>query len=123
MVTDYDCWHEEHDAVTVNDIMQSHEERRERGKGGGRSRARMPEARFMQMRLGAGARYHHRSQSRARFNRKKLDLLIGKYFVVTTSCEDQARELLGLCLRGERWPRELLTACSTMNVRVSCSVW
>ena len=29
--------------------------------------------------------------------------------MANTSCKEAARELLGYCLRGERWPRELLT--------------
>ena len=47
MVTDYDCWHEEHDAVTVTDILgEPDEERREclQGGGGERWRACPPRA-------------------------------------------------------------------------------
>ena len=67
MVTDYDCWHPEHDAVTVNDIIanlvKNAENACQRGGRGGRGDAASA---HLQMRLGAGARPHHRPQHRAR---------------------------------------------------------
>ena len=83
MVTDYDCWHADHDAVTVNDIianlMKNAENAakvvaaavaRDAGRAGPASAAR---------------RWRTPSSPIARpipdATRKKLDLLIGKYFV------------------------------------------
>ena len=67
MVTDYDCWHPDHDAVTVRRIIvESHEERRERLQGcvaGGERRC--PGDR-MQMRLGSRPCDHHRPRQGAR---------------------------------------------------------
>ena len=60
MVTDYDCWHEEHDHVSVDQIVaRTAEERRarlQRGAGSGHCHAK--DAR-LQMRLGAEERHHH----------------------------------------------------------------
>ena len=67
MVTDYDCWHEEHDAVTVTDILANLSQNAENAckvveatvathAGGPR----------MQVRIGARARADHRSEDRAR---------------------------------------------------------
>ena len=63
MVTDYDCWHPEHDAVTVNDILRQPDaergERREAGRRRGPAHARRAR---MQVRLGSGACIDHGSQ-------------------------------------------------------------
>ena len=83
MVTDYDCWHPDHDAVTVNDIIaQPDEERRERLPGGGRGggRACPPSAR-----ASAARRWRTPSSPTAQLvpeaTRRKLEILIDKYFV------------------------------------------
>ena len=63
MVTDYDCWHPDHEAVTVNDIIanlsKNAENAAQGGRGGG---ARDAGTARVQMRIGAGARADHRSQ-------------------------------------------------------------
>ena len=56
MVTDYDCWHPEHDHVTVEQIIaradEERGERRQRGARGGRCAAQRAR---LQMRIGADA--------------------------------------------------------------------
>ena len=83
MVTDYDCWHPEHDAVTVNDIIANLMKNAENacqggGGGGGRGCRRMRTCK-------CGSALAHAiitdRKSVPEATRKKLDLLIGKYFV------------------------------------------
>ena len=82
MVTDYDCWHPEHDAVTVNDIIANLVKNAENAcKVVAEAVAAMPASARLQMRLGAGARHPHRPQHRARGHQQKLGILIDKYFV------------------------------------------
>jgi len=82
MVTDYDCWHAEHDAVTVNDIIANLMKNAENAaKVVAEAVARMPEARSCK----CGAALSHAIITDRKVapdsTRKKLDLLIGKYFV------------------------------------------
>jgi len=82
MVTDYDCWHAEHDAVTVNDIIANLMKNVENAaKVVAEAVARMPEARSCK----CGAALSHAIITDRKAvpdsTRKKLDLLIGKYFV------------------------------------------
>ncbi len=67
MVTDYDCWHPQHDAVTVDEIIAVSEpecgERVQAHCGRGRCDAGGTR---MQVRPGAGARADHRSQGDTR---------------------------------------------------------
>ena len=83
MVTDYDCWHAEHDAVTVTDIIaEPDEERRERLQSGGRGRRR--DARGRAPASAARRSRHALITDRKRVpeaTRKKLELMVGKYFV------------------------------------------
>jgi 5'-methylthioadenosine phosphorylase len=82
MVTDYDCWHPEHDAVTVNDIiahLNKNAENACRVVAG--AVAAMPAQRTCK----CGAALAHaiitdRKQV-PEATRRKLDLIIGKYFV------------------------------------------
>ena len=37
MVTDFDCWHPDHDAVTVQDIVRVLDRQRRKGEGAGRA--------------------------------------------------------------------------------------
>ncbi len=61
MVTDYDCWHEGHDAVDVTDIIRvPAAERRERLQSGCRGGQNHAVRANLQMRICAGARPHHR---------------------------------------------------------------
>jgi 5'-methylthioadenosine phosphorylase len=82
MVTDYDCWHPEHDAVTVNDIIANLMKNAENAaKVVAEAVARMPEER----RCKCGAALSHAIITDRKLvpesTRKKLELLIGKYFV------------------------------------------
>ena len=62
MVTDYDCWHPEHDAVTVNDIIANLVKNAENAaKVVAAAVAAMPESPTLQMRLGAEACADHES--------------------------------------------------------------
>ncbi len=63
MVTDYDCWHPEHDAVTVNDIIANLVKNAENAcKVVAEAVAAHARRARLQMRLGAGPRHHHRPQ-------------------------------------------------------------
>ena len=77
MVTDFDCWHPDHDAVTVQDIIKVLTEGRREGQTSGRA----PGARFsaparaVPDRLGSRARHrdHHRAEVRDPKLLKKLE--------------------------------------------------
>jgi 5'-methylthioadenosine phosphorylase len=82
MVTDYDCWHPEHNAVTVSDIIANLMKNAENAaKVVAEAVARMPETR----RCKCGAALAHALITDRKVvpeaTRKKLDLLIGKYFL------------------------------------------
>ena len=80
MVTDYDCWHPHHDAVTVNDIISNLTKNAANAcKVVAEAVSRMPNERE----CGCGSALSHaiitdRTQI-PETTRKKLDLLIGKY--------------------------------------------
>ncbi len=65
MVTDFDCWHPDHDAVTVQDIIKVLTANAEKAKrAGGAAGQRFPaRARAVSDRLGPRARHraHHRA--------------------------------------------------------------
>ncbi len=73
MVTDFDCWHPDHDAVTVQDIIKVLTANAEKAKTpGGAARPRFPaRARDLPDRLGPRAR--HRADHRARGARPGAD--------------------------------------------------
>jgi 5'-methylthioadenosine phosphorylase len=80
MVTDYDCWHPAHDAVTVSDIIANLTKNAENaGRVVARVVADMPEERTCK----CGASLAHAiitdRQRIPEQTRRKLDLLIGKY--------------------------------------------
>ena len=82
MVTDYDCWHQEHDSVSVDQIVaRAAEECRaclQRGARGGRSHAQ--DAR-LQVRRGVEERHHHPEERGAGGHPASgCSLLVGKYF-------------------------------------------
>ena len=82
MVTDYDCWHPEHDAVTVTDIIANLNKNAENAcKVVAAAVAAMPAERTCK----CGAALAHAIITDRKLvpeaTRKKLDLLIGKYFV------------------------------------------
>ena len=67
MVTDYDCWHPDHDAVTVNDIIANLVQNAENAcRVVAEAVAAMPAGAHLQVRVGARARHHHRPQDGAR---------------------------------------------------------
>ena len=80
MVTDYDCWHEDHDAVTVTDILANlHKNAENACKVVAASVASMPEAR--QCKCGAALAHALITDPKCvpPQTREKLDLLVGKY--------------------------------------------
>ena len=82
MVTDYDCWHPDHDAVTVNDIIANLVKNAENAcKVVAEAVAEMPHARGCKC---GSALAHAIITDRAAVpeaTKKKLGILIGKYFV------------------------------------------
>ena len=82
MVTDYDCWHPHHDAVTVNEIIAVLMKNAENAcKVVAEAVTRMPVERA----CNCGRALEHAiitdRQAVPEVTRRKLDLLIGKYFV------------------------------------------
>ena len=82
MVTDYDCWHPQHDAVTVSDIMANLNQNAENACKVVRAVvADMPEERN----CSCGSALRHAIITDRTLvpesTRKKLDLIVGKYFV------------------------------------------
>jgi 5'-methylthioadenosine phosphorylase len=81
MVTDYDCWHPEHDAVTVTDIIANLNKNAESAcKVVTAAVARVPDARACK--CGSGLK-HALITDRTKVplaTREKLELLVGKYF-------------------------------------------
>ncbi len=82
MVTDYDCWHEEHDAVTVTDIIANlHKNAENAAKVLAAAVAALPPERTCKC---GSALAHAIITDRTlvpESTRQKLDLIIGKYFV------------------------------------------
>ena len=82
MVTDYDCWHPDHDAVTVRDIIDNlNKNAASACKVVAAAAAAMPDARACK----CGTALAHAIITDRKLvpesTRKKLDLIIGKYFV------------------------------------------
>jgi 5'-methylthioadenosine phosphorylase len=80
MVTDYDCWHEEHDAVTVSDIIANLTKNAENAcKVVATAVAAMPVAR--ECKCGSALAHALLTDPNAvpEVTRKKLELLVGKY--------------------------------------------
>jgi 5'-methylthioadenosine phosphorylase len=80
MVTDYDCWHEEHDAVTVTDILANLSKNADNAcKVVAASVAGMPAAR--ECKCGSALAHALITDRKAvpEATRKKLELLVGKY--------------------------------------------
>jgi len=81
MVTDYDCWHPEHDAVSVGDILHNLRQNAENAaRVVARAVADMPAERLCKC---GSALAHAIITEKSRVpeaTRKKLELLIGKYF-------------------------------------------
>jgi 5'-methylthioadenosine phosphorylase len=80
MVTDYDCWHEEHDAVTVTDILANLSQNADNAcKVVAATVAGMPAAR--ECKCGTALAHALITDRKAipEATRKKLELLVGKY--------------------------------------------
>ncbi len=106
MVTDYDCWHEEHDAVTVTDILANLAKNAENAcKVVAASVASMPDGARMQMRIGARPRLDHRSQGRARNDAQEAGAAGWKIPRLSSSA---AAQTAGHCLASRPWPEHLL---------------
>ncbi len=80
MVTDYDCWHEEHDAVTVTDILANLQHNAENAaKVVTASVAAMPVARECKCGSALAHALITDPKTVPEGTRKKLELLVGKY--------------------------------------------
>ncbi len=80
MVTDFDCWHEEHDAVTVTDILANLKQNADNAcEVVAATVARMPETR--ECKCGSALAHALITDPKAvpAATRKKLELLVGKY--------------------------------------------
>jgi 5'-methylthioadenosine phosphorylase len=80
MVTDYDCWHEDHDAVTVTNILDNLRQNADNAcKVVAAAVASMPDAR--QCKCGSALAHALLTDPQAvpAATRKKLELLVGKY--------------------------------------------
>jgi 5'-methylthioadenosine phosphorylase len=81
MVTDYDCWHPHHNAVTVNEIIATLTKNAENAcKVVAEAVGRMPSAR--RCKCGAALAHALITDKKAvpETTRRKLDLIVGKYF-------------------------------------------
>ena len=86
LVTDYDCWHPDHDSVTVEMIVANLIAEREDGAAGHRRRRRAAadRARRASARSALAHGDHHAAGGRFRRRRKqRLRRIVGKYLVVT----------------------------------------
>jgi 5'-methylthioadenosine phosphorylase len=82
MVTDYDCWHPEHDAVTVTDIIGNLVKNAENARRVvTEAVTRMPGERTCKCGRALAHALITDKKAVPETTRKKLDLLIGKYFV------------------------------------------
>jgi len=82
MVTDYDCWHPQHDAVTVNDIIANLMKNAENARQVvGEAVASMPAARGCQCGSALAHAIITDRQLVSAATRQKLGILIDKYFV------------------------------------------
>ncbi len=80
MVTDYDCWHPEHDAVTVTDIIANLTKNAESaGKVVAATVASMPETRECKCGSALAHALITDPKTIPETTRKKLELLVGKY--------------------------------------------
>ena len=80
MVTDYDCWHPDHDAVTVNDIIGNLTKNAENATKLVKAAVRgMPEARACKCGSALAHALITDRQTIPEATRQKLELLVGKY--------------------------------------------
>jgi 5'-methylthioadenosine phosphorylase len=82
MVTDYDCWHPDHDAVTVTDIIANLTRNAENArKVVSAAVAAMPAARTCKCGSSLAHAIITDRQLVPETTRRKLDLIVGKYFL------------------------------------------
>jgi 5'-methylthioadenosine phosphorylase len=82
MVTDYDCWHEEHEAVTVTDIINNLNQNAANAcKVVHAAVAAMPDARACKCGSALAHALITDPKTVPEATRKKLDLIVGKYLV------------------------------------------
>jgi 5'-methylthioadenosine phosphorylase len=82
MVTDYDCWHEEHDAVTVTDILANLSQNADNAcKVVAATVASMPDVRECKCGSALAHALITDPKTVPSATRKKLELLVGKYLV------------------------------------------
>jgi 5'-methylthioadenosine phosphorylase len=80
MVTDYDCWHPDHDAVTVQDIIGNLTQNAENATKLVANAVRdMPEQRTCKCGSALAHALITDSKTSPESTRKKLELLVGKY--------------------------------------------
>jgi 5'-methylthioadenosine phosphorylase len=80
MVTDYDCWHEDHDAVTVTDILANlHTNAENAGRVVAATVASMPAERHCKCASALSHALITDPRTVPAQTREKLDLLVGKY--------------------------------------------
>ena len=81
MVTDYDCWREGHDAVTVEEIVAVlHQNAENACKVVKEAVAALPKERDLRVRIGGALRRAHPAGCDSRAAKEELKLLFGKYF-------------------------------------------
>jgi 5'-methylthioadenosine phosphorylase len=82
MVTDYDCWHPDHDAVTVTDIIANLTKNAENGsKVVAAAVASMPAERACKCGSALAHAIITDHNLVPEITRRKLDLIVGKYFL------------------------------------------
>ena len=108
MVTDYDCWHPDHDAVTVNDIIANlTQNAANAAKLVAEAVRRDARSAHLQMRIGAGARPDHRSQDDSRGHSQKAGAAGWKVLRVSYLAQD----LLDSCIAGKPPARTCRAHC------------
>jgi 5'-methylthioadenosine phosphorylase len=81
MVTDYDCWHQEHDAVTVDQVVAvMHQNSGNAAKAVRAAVAVMPRERVCACATALRFAILTSPEAIPTATRNKLDLLLGKYF-------------------------------------------
>ena len=117
MVTDYDCWHPDHDAVTVTEIIANlTQECRECGQGcrrGGRKHACRT---YLQMRFGSEARADHQPRRCPGEDQGRS----WSCWLASISTGSASDELLAYCLAGETWPESLLRKALARTTGAIC---
>ena len=105
MVTDYDCWHEEHALDRDRHPRELEQERLARGESGGGAAVGPLPANAMQMWHGARARASHDPKVQSP---KTLEESWTCWLESISTPDNAAQELLDHCLARRPWPEHLL---------------